>query len=231
MSRALATSRDRSGSLQPRVEDDAQRLAVEAGQPDGQRRIVGERRFDPDHDRLVRRAHHLDAQIGDLPGDPEARVVGVAGGVAVGGLGELQRDARAAPPSRAGYGRDGRAAPALLPSPTVTSIPAARSRAWPCPRTSRIRVLDRRDDPRYAGLRRSPRRRAATCLDASTVRASHRASRRAAASPASSMAIALGMRASARRGHAASDDDSVLHAGSRRRRGWARPGPATARRE
>ena len=60
------------------VEHDAQRPLVEAVQPHGQQGIVAERRADPDHDRVVRRAHDLHAEVGDLAGDGEARIVLVA---------------------------------------------------------------------------------------------------------------------------------------------------------
>ena len=45
------------------------RVAVDLWQPHGQGRIVGQRRAGADHDRVVGRAHDLDAQIGDLSGD------------------------------------------------------------------------------------------------------------------------------------------------------------------
>ncbi len=54
---------------QMRVEDDPPGFPVEAGQAHRQRGIVDERRLDPDHDRLVRRAHRLHARVGDRPGD------------------------------------------------------------------------------------------------------------------------------------------------------------------
>ena len=75
----------------------------------------------------------------------------VAGGVAVRRARELQRHHRPAFASRAGYGRDGRAAPPRRRRRATTSIPAARSSAMPAPGDARVGVLQRADDAGDAG--------------------------------------------------------------------------------
>ena len=79
---------------QMRVQHHAPRFAIEAGQAHRQSGIVGDCGLDADHDRLVSRAHDLHAQIGDLSGDPQPRIVRPPGSKAVRGLGKLQGHAR-----------------------------------------------------------------------------------------------------------------------------------------
>jgi hypothetical protein len=77
-----------------RVEHDAERLPLDADEPHGQSRVVGQRRPDADHDRLVGRAHHLDTKVGDRTRDAQTRIVRGPGGETVRRLRKLQRDAR-----------------------------------------------------------------------------------------------------------------------------------------
>jgi hypothetical protein len=79
------------------VEDNAEGLAIDTGQPHGQGRIVAQGRANPNHDRLVDRAHDLHPKIGDRSGNAQARIVGAGGGEPVRGLRKLERHAR--PPS------------------------------------------------------------------------------------------------------------------------------------
>ena len=118
-----------------RVEHDAPGFSLEAGQPHGQRGIVGERRFDADHDRLVRRPHDLHPEIGDLPGDAQARIVRAARGEAVRRLGEFQRHAR--PPLGDPQNMAAMVAPRLIgPRPDVDpQFPPRAAARGPCPAT------------------------------------------------------------------------------------------------
>ena len=229
-SRAPVASREPSGRPRRVSSTTRQRLAVEARQAHRQRRIVGERGLDADHDRLVRRAHHLHARVGDLAGDPQAR-------------------RRAAPPEAkpsavsasfsVTQGRPSRTradmaemiAPRLIGArarPT-TAIPAARSRACPCPATARIGILDRRR-PRARRRPRSRRRRRAASAEMRAGLERHverRAARRLAR---------LGERDRSACGRppgavdAPADDDAVLDEDRADATGWARRGRATARR-
>src|SRR5271166_827341 len=133
------------------VEHDAPWLAVESGQADGQRGVVGERRLDADHDRLVGRAHDLDAKIRDLPGDPQSRIVRSPRRVAVRSLGELQRHAR--PPGRDPHYMAAMIAPRLRGTrPDGHHDPLGPQPGMALPRHTRVRVVHWRDHARDCRL-------------------------------------------------------------------------------
>ena len=206
-----------------RVEHDAQRLQVEARQADGERRVVGERGLDADHDRLMRRAQDLHARVGDLAGDAQARRRAGRRRRSRPPSRRASASRPGAPRSRAGYGRRWSRRACGPPTPVTTSIPAARSRAWPCPADLGIGVLHRGDDARDArrddgvGAGRRPAEMRAGLERHIERRAARRLARLAERDD-------LGVRPAARRRDAAPDDDAVLHenrADRRVRRGEA----------
>ena len=208
------------------VEHDAQRLAIEAGQPHGQGRIVAQRRPDPDHDRLVGRAHDLDAKVGDRPGDAQARVVGARRGEPVRRLGELERHAR--PPRRHAQNMAEMVAPRLRrPGADRDGDPRGSQPRVALAADERIGVLHRRDDAGDAGRDDGVDARAARRRNASRARASHRASRRAPPRQlrrARSARRAVFRPAPSRRARRPPRPSP----GSRRQLGWAPQGRATA---
>ena len=132
------------------VENDAQRLAIEPGQPHGQGRIIAQGRPDPNDDRLMGRAHHLDAKIGDRPGDAQARVVGARRGEPVRRLGELKRHAR---PARSDAQNMAEMVALRLGGPDANRYgdPCGSQPRVPLAADERIGVFHRRDDASDAG--------------------------------------------------------------------------------
>ena len=191
-----------------RIEDDPPRLAVEAGQAHRQRRIVRERRLDPDHDRLVGRSHDLHARIGDRTGDLQALIVRAGGCVAVGRFRELQRHARAAFGDAANVTE--MVAPRLIrPRPDRDGYSGGAEPGEPLPPDQRIGVLDRRHDPRHARLddRVGAGRRRAEMRAGLERHIERRAARRLSGL---SQRDPLRVRPPAGRGDAASDHRAVL---------------------
>ena len=134
----------------------------------------------------------------------------VARRIAVRGARELQRHHRPALRRRAEYGRDGRGAPRAAPTPTTTSIPASRSKAWPRPATrgsgSSIALTTRAMPAATIAWRAG---RGPALMETRLQRHIKRRARRRR--PGLVDRVALGMRAPARRRCAAPDEDSVAN--------------------
>ena len=211
------------------VEHDPPWLAIEARQAHGQRRIVGERGLDADHDRLVGRPHDLDPEIGDLPGNVQPRIVRPARGEAVRRLGELQGHARPA------FGDPKDVAAMVAPRLRRARADRHRNSRRPQPgvasaRHLGVRVLDAPRRPGRPGLddRVGAGRRFADMRAGLERHVEGRAARRLARLGDGER---LGVRPSAGRGRRRGRRPRRPSPGWRRRRGWARRARATARRD